>query len=272
MTFTDPVQMVQQATGNWSGLDGLDEAFAAAAVLPAAVSLEDFWNCMVCYLNEPGVTFDRTIYLQKLYELVVKPMIETHALLEARPYVTRLYTTMSAEEMTMDPVFAFNADLEDVSNVHTADRVINCGSGQDPFDPNTPWTVMLPQGDMVEGDEAGVWPVDIESQPAALKILQYATEGQAELLEDRSEMIANALNGLGSVPSGMAGSGSRPGGTMPPAGMQGTPGEGPVDPTMESASSGDGGCSAAGGRSAGAGLWTIALGLAVLARRRRRGA
>ena len=279
-TFTDPIQMVQQASNNWSGMDGMDEAFAAAVTLPDTVSFEDFKNCMVCYINEPGVAFDTTAYLQQLYELVIKPMIETQALFEARPYVTRLYTTMSADEMTMDPVFAFNPDLKDFSNVHTADRVIEC-DGNDPFGPNTPWTVMLPQGDMVEGDEVGVWPVDIESQPAALKILQYATEGQAEIIEDRSEEIADALNGLGGTPlPGTGGTGSEPDDpdsmNMDPPGMDDPPsGPGSMlgDPSMEATSSGgDGGCRAAGGADAGGGLWAIALGLAALVRRRRRAA
>jgi hypothetical protein len=36
------------------------------------------------------------------------------------PYLTRLFTTMSAEEMTEDPTFAFNPDAVPVDNVHQA--------------------------------------------------------------------------------------------------------------------------------------------------------
>jgi len=279
--FTDPVQMVQQATANWSGLDGLDEAFAATAVLPATITIDDFKNCMVCYLSEPGVVFNTTTYLQKLYELVIKPMIETQKLLDQRPYLTRLYTTMSAEEMTMDPVFAFNPDLEDVSNRHTANRVIDCKSGLDPFASGTPWSVQLPQGDVVRGSEPGVWPVDIETQPAALRILQYATEGQGDILEDRSDMIASALNGLGGTPTsgdgGSSGKGASTGGTGGRGGGGATTGD---SAGMSGASDGDagipsdggggggGGCSAAGGGASG-GRWAFGLALAWLVRRRR---
>jgi uncharacterized protein (TIGR03382 family) len=273
-THTDPVQMVQQATGNWSGLDGMDEAFAGAVTLPSTITLEDFQNCMVCYLNEPGVSFDTTEYLRQIYELVVKPMLDTQKLLDARPYMTRVYTTMSAEEMTMDPVFAFNRELADVSNVHRADRVVHCEGGLDPNADGTPWTVMLPQGDVVEGDQIGVWPVDIESQPAALKILQFTTQGQGEIIDDRSEMIADALGGLGSTPTpvgGTAGRGSDP----TPSGSAGTmagdpPGsDGPVmGGDTEAASGGDGACSATG-RGAGGSLWLLALGALALLRRRR---
>src|SRR6185436_19068081 len=250
------MQMVQQANANWAGYDGLDEAFAEAVTLPATVSLGDYKNCMVCYMSEPGVSFDTTKYMKALYEMVVKPMIDTQKLLDARPYMTRLYTTMSAAEMTMDPVFAFNAQAETVSNFHTADRVVECDADTDPFAPNVPWTVMLPQGDMVRGTEANVWPVDIESQPAAARILQYASEGQAQLIEDNSDRITAALGVLGGG-ANPSSSGSSP--------LPTRPGTGGTDPTtqtpggtdpagMMSASSSGGGCNAAG-HGTSHGLW-----------------
>lgn len=45
---------------------------------------------------------------------------ETQALLDSAPYLTRLYTTISPDEMTLDPEFAFSTpgQLGDVSNIH----------------------------------------------------------------------------------------------------------------------------------------------------------
>jgi hypothetical protein len=40
------------------------------------------------------------------------------ALLRQYPYMTRVYTRISPEEMTVDPVFTFNSSLPDVSNRH----------------------------------------------------------------------------------------------------------------------------------------------------------
>ena len=57
---------------------------------------------------------------------VIEPMVETEALIQSRPYITRLYTTLSAEEMTEDPVFNFNPDLPSVANIHVATRIIEC--------------------------------------------------------------------------------------------------------------------------------------------------
>ena len=85
----------------------------------------------------PRVVFDTQRFLRELYELVIKPLIDTEELLESRPYLTRLYTTMSADEMTIDPVFEFNPDLPDVSNQHVATRYVRC-------DGNSTWRAELP--------------------------------------------------------------------------------------------------------------------------------
>ena len=45
---------------------------------------------------------------------------------QAKPYLTRLYTTLSADEMTLDPMFSYNPDLPEVSNVHAADAYWDC--------------------------------------------------------------------------------------------------------------------------------------------------
>jgi hypothetical protein len=130
--------------------------------------------------------------------------------------MTRLYTTMSAMEMTLDPAFDFNPDLADVSNVHTATRVVECG-GNLGF--NGPWHVDFPQG-TVHGTMPSVWPVKIDDQPAALKILQYGKTGPAKVIDDRTAMIAAMLKSTGSSTggtggqTGTAGSASGTGGSM----------------------------------------------------------
>src|SRR6185436_16270919 len=91
-----------------------------------AISYEDFVRCTPCYVNDPAVVFDQQRFMRELYELVIKPVMETDDLLKSRPYLTRLYTTMSADEMTMDPLFDFNSDLPDVSNQHVATRYVRC--------------------------------------------------------------------------------------------------------------------------------------------------
>jgi hypothetical protein len=182
--FANPLDLFNQAMNNFSGWDGLQDALRSAVTLPPEISLTDFLNCPVCYATEPGVIVDGTEMLKQLYEKVVKPMFDTHDLLLSQKYVTRLYTTMSANEMDIDPSFDFNPDLDDVSNVHTAEQYIRCDGT---------WTITLPQGDAIHGEEMGVWPMELGDQPAARKILQLTTEGQGEVVEDNSNKIAGLL-------------------------------------------------------------------------------
>ena len=44
------------------------------------------------------------------------------------PYLTRLATFISPEEMNKDPEFVFNPDLPELSNVHTATAHVMCGA------------------------------------------------------------------------------------------------------------------------------------------------
>ena len=60
---------------------------------------------------------------------------EATVLLQSYPYLTRLYTTMSPEEMTADPMFTFNANLGDVSRfIDLSDREDLCEEESSPCD------------------------------------------------------------------------------------------------------------------------------------------
>jgi hypothetical protein len=126
---------------------------------------------------------------------------------------------MSADEMTMDPSFTFNGDLDDVSNIHMAQQILSCD--------NQGFRIVLPQGDTVMGEQQGTWPNEVGGElPAARKIMQLATQGQGEVVEDNSNLIAGLLGS------------SRPGGTTRDAGTQ--RGDGGVDGEDD-----DDGCAAA---------------------------
>jgi hypothetical protein len=210
--FDRPADFLFEAVTAFGSWDGFQDAVRGSVTLPDDITLEDFLRCLACYASDERVTFDEAGFRVALYEDVYRPMLEAQELLQSRPYVTRLYTTMSAEEMTMDPAFNFNADLRDVSNVHTAEQIIDCDGG---------FRVMLPQGETVHGQEQGAWPNELadEDLPAARKILQLATEGQGEVVQDNSDAIADFLRlrapGSGGAnpdrDAGSAGSGSNAG-------------------------------------------------------------
>src|SRR5207247_6909017 len=54
------------------------------------------------------------------------------ALLARYPYLTRVYTRISPEDMTIDPVFKFDSTLPEISNIHDLsndpNRVWDCSN------------------------------------------------------------------------------------------------------------------------------------------------
>jgi hypothetical protein len=182
---TDLVGLLTNFFPAFSGWDGVNDAIAATVQLPEGVSVEDFLGCTQCYIDKPGFSADLDALRKELFEKVYKPMLDTEELLQSRPYVTRLYTTMSADEMTLDPAFDFNDDLGDVSNVHIAERTFDCNDG---------WKIELPQGDIVYGESGASWPTaDMDGQPAARRIMQLSTSGMGKVVKDNAERVTQLL-------------------------------------------------------------------------------
>src|SRR5690606_20371807 len=118
-SFSDMFNWTWSVYGTW---DGYWDAVRQTVTLPADVAFEDFQLCPTCY----EVTFSPSAFLTALEENVIEPVRLMQDLFDERGYATRLYTTMSAADMTLDPSFTFNGDLEDVDNNHTAERIIEC--------------------------------------------------------------------------------------------------------------------------------------------------
>ncbi|MEM1416795.1 MAG: DUF2330 domain-containing protein [Myxococcota bacterium] len=178
-------------------LDGAREVVTEHITPPEGVTVEEFLSCSWCFI-EPTVTdvegFDPDAYLADLDEQVVEPMVETQALFERTAVQTRLYTTMSADEMTMDPVFDFNADLPAVPNQHTANLIIECSPAIWPQD--APWRVELESGDVLRG-RGNDWPftLGVTDMPANAVIRRVGPTGTGEgsVVEDNTGRIASFL-------------------------------------------------------------------------------
>lgn len=250
-------QLFNDLYGSYGSFDGFWEATKAAVTLPATLPFEDFKACPTCYQDQ--VTFSPSAYFAELEKSVIQPMKLVRDLVAAHPELTRLYTTLSAEEMTLDPLFSFNADLPDVSNQHTAERVIECNPKVYQFD--APWRIELPQGGVIRGQgAAGVWPDALAALPPNLSIARAAESGAGKVVEDNTGMISAALAAYNEAFPAAAGSGNpgtigRPGSTGSGNGASPTPG--------------GGGCNVGGGTSPAAGVAAL-LGLAALFGRRRR--
>jgi hypothetical protein len=284
-TFADGFDMIQQASWQFRGWDGWRDAVCGAVTLPDNITCTEFGQNPEAYRG--SVQIDQELFIRTLYEDVVRPVIRTQDLLLSRPYFTRLFSTMSADEMTVDPAFDFNPDLADVSNVHTAEHVIECSPDVTSFD--APWRIELPQGGVIRGrGQQGTWPIAMGDLPANWKIVQLGTSGPGQVVQDNVGDIEDALfEQSGMTGTGMAepdppasgvpiGGGGTSGGGEPGTGTT-EPGDDDEDddqPTpIDGVGAGDGGdCSVAhagaGGRAGG--LWLLLIAAATLASRGRR--
>jgi hypothetical protein len=189
-TFADGFDMISQA-GSYRDWDGYRDAIRAATTLPADVAFDDFGRNPDQYRGVAQI--DQAVFLKELYEHVVRPVIKTQELIDGAPYFTRLFSTMSADEMTADPAFDFNPDLADVSNQHNAMQIIECSSSV--LQSEAPWRIVLPQGGVIRGKGyASTWPYAPGGDlPANYKIVELTTKGAGVIAQDNSKMIADAL-------------------------------------------------------------------------------
>jgi MYXO-CTERM domain-containing protein len=269
------------AYGTYGQFDGFWDATRAAVTLPSTLTFDDFKLCPNCYAGQ--IQFDPATYLADLDTSVIEPIKLVQNLVDAHPELSRMYTTMSADEMTLDPLFTFNPDLKDVSNVHTAVRTIECNPSVYQFE--APWRIDLPQGGVVRGTaddvNSGTWPAALGDLPPNRLIVRTSASGSGKVVEDDSGAIKNQLATYNAtVPAGMSAGGG---------GSSGSPGKGvgagngtgdtstagtnngdqPTDTATEP-NSASGGCSVAGkGNPVTALAAAAALGAALIRRRRR---
>lgn len=181
-------------TARYASWDGFQKVVSEHVPLPDGVTAEQFAQCIGCYdlirqRDIPG--FDAPTFLDQLDQFVIEPMSQTQELVSSLPYITRMYTTMSAAEMTLDPVFDFNRSLGDVSNEHVAEQIIECTS--DYTQSEAPWRIELPQGDTVFG-VGQQWPLGAEDDmPATRVIVQPQPMGVGQVVTDNSAQIGDAI-------------------------------------------------------------------------------
>jgi Uncharacterized protein conserved in bacteria (DUF2330) len=185
-----PDSLYAAAASDFAGYDGFRDVLREHVIFPAGVTAEQAEQCPFCFPEgQPDADF-----LSALEADVVEPIRLVQALIDAHPQVTRLYTTLSAAEMTVDPVFTLNPDLPAVSNVHQAERVIECRSGY--YQSTAPWRIELPSGGVVRGgpSDVGVWPSAFDAQPANQRISRQGESGAGRVLEDNTAKIQAAVN------------------------------------------------------------------------------
>ncbi len=184
--------------------------------------------------SDADLSFDPVALTQELSERIVDPTLNAGKLFKTHSYMTRLFTTLSPEEMTKDPVFSFNPDLPEVSNTHSGRLTYFCGLISDDDPTTTPavlvtedgWKLEYPNGIGDGTADRNAW-LDVE-MPQSRFTQVVREEGDADNVKDNTKAILAAIN----------------------------------------AQNGDGGCSTSGGTSGLAGT-LLALGAVALGARRR---
>ncbi len=188
-----PVDIIYHSY-DFSFWDGYADAFRLA--WSGEDDVREVIDCPECFfIEEEGVIpgFDVATFLTAMDDFVLAPMDETQDLLGSEAYLTRFFTTMSAFEMTKDPIFKVNAELPDVSNAHTATRTILCNPEVAQFE--APWRVVF-DGVEIYG-EGQVWPVETEDLPANRRVEQLDAEGEPEVVTDNTVQIRQAISAAG---------------------------------------------------------------------------
>ncbi|MDX2053379.1 MAG: DUF2330 domain-containing protein [Polyangiaceae bacterium] len=228
-----PDEIFNNVRNQYGGMDGFWDVVKKHVTVQAGTADDFLRTCTFC-----GATFNTAEFLSALDAAVIQPMRVVQQLINAHPHITRFYSTLSADEMTVDPLFGFNAELPPVSNLHTAERIIECSPAYTVSD--APWRIELPKGGVLRGwpSNIGTWPTVLNDAPANQRILRQAEAGTGQVLEDNSSMILSSVNAY--------------------------------NETVPRASSGDGGCSAQGGARSNGGRWALVglLGLGIWMGRR----
>jgi MYXO-CTERM domain-containing protein len=132
---------------------------------------------------------------------IIEPRMKAQMMIDQQPYLTRLNTFISPEEMNKDPFFFENQDLGNVPLVRTA--VINtmCGA-QEYMACNAPMRLELPDGRMAwlkPGSKATTCQfvpndvVGLQSLPAAEVAYERETVGEGRRVVDNTSVIRAGL-------------------------------------------------------------------------------
>jgi MYXO-CTERM domain-containing protein len=187
--------------------------------VPNGVTAGDFYSCLICYAGLiDDVAWNAAEFGAAIDERVVQPGLHAAELLNTWSYVTRMFTTISPNEMLIDPIFHTNVDLPNVSNVQIGTRELLCDGGA---------VFTLPDGREVFMPNPNDWPdVGGAEMPWEEDVEQAAMVGPNQNLSDQTPLINQLLAAWneqhGWPPSGGDGDGDGDGTT----GDDGTSGDG----------------------------------------------
>ncbi|MHC5108657.1 MAG: DUF2330 domain-containing protein [Planctomycetota bacterium] len=148
------------------------------------------------FFSEEELDNARTTVLAAIQESILAPLDETNALFDGDPYMTRVYTTLSPEEMTLDPTFSFNPDLDDQPLERQATINLECTLA------GTRWSLTLGSGTDRDGETViegtGVPPGFFSPQPvidqdSLFRSEEVTTSGAPTVVEEKQFPTAQVI-------------------------------------------------------------------------------
>ena len=216
-TQTDYIAYVRTATQSGGGfaLNGqLTSILSRYIPLPkaladAGISLNDYYQRIDFFLGTDRqanlgkyadiqaalAAFDPAKLTGELRTKIAEPTLDAARAFTDFPYLTRLYSTLSPEDMNQDPVFSYNPGLPDYPNVHEATLTYHC-AGFFSKETYADATLETPSGfsrvfTTAEANSNTWTPLGV---PFSQQIQALREVGQAEIVVDNTETIRSALS------------------------------------------------------------------------------
>jgi Uncharacterized protein conserved in bacteria (DUF2330) len=173
-----------------------------AAVKAMGVTDSTFYGNLAFYWAQYRFPpYDLAMLTSDIASKIIEPRHTAQLMIDAHPYLTRLNTFISPEEMNVDPLFIINRDLPDVPLIHSATFRIICGNLKF-MSCNAPVRLELPDGRMAwvrTGSTATTCtyrPFDLSSLlplPAAEIAWQREEVGEGTRMLDNTSVIQAGL-------------------------------------------------------------------------------
>jgi MYXO-CTERM domain-containing protein len=158
--------------------------------VPEGVELGAFYDCIECFEGQVDFkSWDGVGFARALRERVFDPGLHAQQLLDDNPMVTRLYTTLSPHEMTLDPMFHVEpGDLTVVDDTAvTSTRWFGCSGAVEMRLAEGNRVVELPQFDQ--------WPdIAPELMPWVERVTEHVLGQAPVVLVDNTLTIDALLN------------------------------------------------------------------------------
>lgn len=155
--------------------------------VPTGVDEGAFYDCLACYQGQIDMmAWDGAAFGAALNERIIVPGRHAVDLLQQNPYLTRMYTTISPGEMTADPMFMENPDLDDVASQRVAQQLVTCEGG-------SWWT--LPSGRQVYLPAGqNTWPAWPGEMPWEEDVAQGTPTGPMQSLVNNADQIQKIID------------------------------------------------------------------------------